>query len=139
MNKLIILGIVVFLSGCFGPTEPTYFKNTSIEMPSECSEFKDDVCGAFECMVSNCWCREVPDKILMESLGIEVSSEIKALQYFQSYIKPNQALGLSNAEFKDAVGLNTVFYNLFIEDQEGNELVYTLAVDGTLIQTVCGV
>ncbi len=42
-------------------------------------------------------------------------------------------------EITKVVKLNTIFYNAFVEDEEGNETVYTVAIDGTILKTVCGV
>ena len=41
---------------------------------------------------------------------------------------------------KKAVKINNVFYNVFVDEhEEGNEVTYTVAVDGTIIKTICGV
>ncbi|MBN2127179.1 MAG: hypothetical protein JW703_02175 [Candidatus Diapherotrites archaeon] len=140
MNKIILeIGLLILLLGCVGPTEPTYFKNTSSLMTPECKEFKNDVCGAFECMVQECWCMESPDRILFENY-IEVKTEQEALNLVNVYLySEHMEKGAELITAKNAFKLNSVFYNVFAEDFQGNELVFTVAADGTIIKTQCGV
>jgi hypothetical protein len=38
-----------------------------------------------------------------------------------------------------AVKLNALFYNVFYSDATNNEHTLTIAIDGTIMETVCGV
>jgi len=41
--------------------------------------------------------------------------------------------------YSNSVELNAAFYNVFVTNAQGDEDVYTVAKDGTVIKTVCGV
>jgi len=130
---------IFLLAGCFGPNEPTYFKEIkTASIPGSCVEFKDDVCGLFGCMVDSCWCKDGPGQILLEG-QTTITSEEEATTQIDFYLKTRSLATLADGSVKRAVKLNGVFYNVFAEDSNGDELVFTVAADGTIIETVCGV
>ena len=138
MILVLLLASAIVFSGClddFGGREKIVFKDIDHAIvPAECADVKNDVCGLFDCMVDMCWCKEGPDQILYEP-NVEISSSNEALQLVTTYINENDL----NLTVIHAANLNTVFYNVFAEDAEGNEEVFTVAADGTIIQTICGV
>ena len=128
-----LIGLIV-LVGCNEP-EKIFLENTSAEIPADCVEFKDDVCGLFECTVDLCWCEESPDRILLYG-SVDVQDESEVIQTLRLYLNANYSEAM---EIKNVVELNSLFFNVFVEDGEGNELVFTMARDGTIIKTLCGV
>ncbi len=101
----------------------------SAEIPISCLSDRDDVCALFDCMVDYCWCDEMfPSSILIEGTTI-ISNEEEAM---------NTVKQVSGYEVKRAVKLNNVFYNVFT-NAGGGEKVYTVAADGTIMKTMCGV
>ncbi|MFH1240393.1 MAG: hypothetical protein V1672_04190 [Candidatus Diapherotrites archaeon] len=141
MKKIVLVLLLVstiLFSGClddFGGKPKIVFKGMDdVRVPEECADVKDDVCGLFSCMVDLCWCKEGPDMILYEP-NTDVSSNTEATQLVMTYISENSL----NLTVTNSVQLNTVFYNVFAEDSSGNEEVFTVAADGTIIQTICGV
>lgn len=130
----VVLFSVVLLSGCPQPPDDgsnLYKGVLGAVIPAECAEFKDDVCGLYDCMVDRCWCDEgyFPGPILLEGNTV-VANEQQAMQVVGDY--------LAKGEVKSAVELNPIFYNVFY-DVEGDEEYYTVAVDGTILKTICGV
>ena len=120
-----------------GPDETRLYKGIEgAEIPG-CVEFKDDVCGLFDCMVDMCWCDDSsPDlPILYEKEGISIANENEAVSYVQKFVDDNNP----TYTVKRAVKLNNVFFNVFAENEAYDELVYTVAVDGTIMKTICGV
>jgi hypothetical protein len=70
----------------------------------------------------------------------ELKTEDEAAEYVSNYLKE---FGSEHKGIK-AVKLNDLFYNVFVqyyneEYQFMDEVVYTVAVDGTIISTQCGV
>jgi len=104
-------------------------------VPDECMEVKDDVCDLYDCMTPNCWCEQSPDSILVEGDELVIGNEKDAMKDVQEYLNSIN----SEYEVKRAVELNPVFYNVFAENDSGEEKVFTIAVDGTIIKTLCGV
>lgn len=105
----------------------------SVSIPEHCAEYESDVCALFDCMVDYCWCLESPDAVLVEGSGF-VTSEAEARYAVEDYLESQGGLTV-----KSAVKLNEAFYNVFAEDAEGNEEVFTVAADGSIIKTICGV
>lgn len=140
---LVLIVSIVFISGC---KEPSSFQGIpSAKIPGKCIEAKDDICELFDCMVDLCWCDDAnfPSPILFKG-DTEVSSEEEAMQIVRDYIeslkfKEGKLAGeLVERKVERAVELNDIFYNVFC-DAQGEEEVYTVAVDGTIIKTICGV
>ena len=140
MKKIIILLVLgVFLFGC--PEQPneetkTVFKEIPwAEIPGECIEFKEDVCGFYGCMTEQCWCKQGPDQILLEGFtSLEREGEVK--EYFEE--KRDEITGTSQLEVTKVIKSNSVFWTVFVSTENG-EQVFTIASDGTIIETVCGV
>ena len=145
MEKIILISLalgLVLLSGCNEPHGPEYYKDIpSAPVPEACEEVKNDACGLFDCMVDLCWCLERPDQILVEGSTIieNTGDAAKAVENYLDSPQGTTLVGeLADYELRE-VQLNSVFYNVFAEDSSGNEEVFTVAADGTIIQTVCGV
>lgn len=136
---LIIVGIIVIGGGvifyAIGPGGEDDSSSGDNEIPVACSEFGNDVCGLFECMVDSCWCDSSPDVILYEQEGVSLNTTEAVIDYAKEYTNSNAL----SQDVINAVKLNNLFYNVFAEDSDGSEIVYTLATDGTIIKTVCGV
>ncbi len=108
----------------------------SAEIPGECLAHRSDVCALYECMVDLCWCKEGSDQILFDGgADFLVEDEESAKRVVAHYL---QSVG-SDYEVKRAVELDNVFHNVFAENAGGDEKVFTVAADGKIIQTVCGV
>ncbi|MFH1391450.1 MAG: hypothetical protein ABIH20_04025 [Candidatus Diapherotrites archaeon] len=148
MKLLIFLLVLILLfSGCNEPPRPAYFNGIeSAPVKSECVNSMEDVCSLFGCMTDLCWCDEGPDQILFEGNTV-VTSEAEAMQVVSDFIfAPHKALP-QGIEIERAVKINSVFYNVFVlypsfENVTGDdrdEYVFTVAADGTIIKTVCGV
>lgn len=129
-----ILVIWVFFPRTLGPDDLKLYKGIpNSEIPQNCLEFREDICGLFSCMVNFCWCQESPEAILKWG-KIIISNEEEASSYVQQYLDDIK----SEYKVEKVLKLNNIFYNVFLNNN-GNEEVYTLAVDGTIIKTVCGV
>jgi len=107
------------------------------DIPSECLKFKNNVCDLFDCMVDKCWCDEanIPSPILLEGKNI-ISNEEEAMQAARQYV---QDKNLGYSEVKMAVRLNNVFFNVFAYNSANEEMTFTVASDGTILKTICGV
>ena len=130
MRKLILIlfcTCLFFLAGCDGNDDLKLYKGIpTAEIPGECLAYTDDICGLFDCMVDLCWCDAMPE--IYESNQL-IENDQDAMNVVSEY---------SGHDATKAVKLNDIFYNVFIEDN-GDEIVYTIAVDGTIIKTLCGV
>ena len=141
-----LLLFFIIVSGCVdgnqGADDLKLFKGiATAEIPGECLDFREDVCGLFDCMVDMCWCDSgnFPSPIIKE--GTEsVQSEQEAINLVQSYVDE------SGSEYNDvrrAVNLSDdihrVFFNVFAFNAAEDEKVFTVAADGTIIVTQCGV
>lgn len=116
-----------------GPGAFVDFKDIEgARIPDKCVQFKYDICGLFDCMVDMCWCDDSSPElpVLYEGNSV-ISDEEDAVNLVKEFA--------ADKEVKRAVKLNSVFYNVFAEDENSNEEVYTIAVDGTIIKTICGV
>ncbi|MDD2655313.1 MAG: hypothetical protein PHQ80_01455 [Candidatus ainarchaeum sp.] len=125
----------VFLYGCLdGPNPPTPYSYKGVELPptavpAECGGLED--CGMFACTVAQCWCREAPGSGVVFHAGGQVMDEDDAADVAAQY------LGIAPESIR-AVKLNALFYNVFYE-VGGDERTLTVAVDGTVMETECGV
>jgi len=145
--KKLLIGIVllIFLAGCNSvPDDLSYFNGISTaKIPQKCLEYKDDVCGLFACTVDMCWCDDSTyKKIVYKSEGVSIQNKSEAIMYVEKFLDATIEGDVKYLEAKKmtrAVKLNNIFYNVFGKDSTGNEIVYTLAVDGTIFRTVCGV
>ena len=140
MKKIFIMILFLLLSaGCInGKDDVVLFKGiTTAEIPQECSEYEDDVCALFDCMVDQCWCDDSSPElpVIYESPGIAITNEEEAKNIVIQYLRDNNL----EYQIENSVKLNNVFYNVFASDENGDEVVYTVAADGTIIKTICGV
>jgi len=134
-----LLALILLFSGCNEPQESAYYKGIeSALVSSECADSKDDVCGLFDCMTDLCWCYKGPDQVLFEGSTV-VASEAEAMQAVSKYISDPYATPPQGIVVERAVEINSIFYNVFVTYADGNEEVLTVAVDGTIIKTICGV
>ncbi len=150
MQKLLVLSICIFsiilLLGCNDwQPRPIFYKNIEskeYQLPNSCEGSQNDACTVYSCLTPNCWCKESPDAILSEgNSGMVIETEEQAKQWMNSVLI---AKNLSDNSFSvgnvtSAVKINSIFYNVFVEDEQGNETVYSVAIDGAIIETVCGV
>lgn len=155
MNKqMFIVGIIIFiivgLSGCTtndgdngdGTEDGILYKEIpSAVITEECTEFKDDICGLYDCMVSGCWCNDLyyPSSVLYEPTGIIIKSEQDAIDVVEEFI---EGTDLDIKEYnitKSASKQNNIFYIVFIENANGEEENLIVAVDGIILKVICGV
>ena len=136
---IILVFLVIVFSGCTEPQEPNFFKGIkTAPIPESCVEYNENVCGLFDCMVDSCWCEESPDAITSSNGNTIITSEEEAMEQIQNHIFTPYNTMPKGIVVERAVKLNPVFYNVFVDNQ-GDEEVYTVAADGTIIKTVCGV
>lgn len=141
---------VIFLSGwiCIGncgngnqgQDDLQYYKGIpTAKLPDSCISFGNDVCGLFDCMVGQCWCAPEssgnPSAILAEG-NTEIQTGADAMAVVEQYVNEGASGYTKNMK---AVQLNNIFWNVFAYNSENDEKVYTVAADGTIIATVCGV
>ncbi|PIU21822.1 MAG: hypothetical protein COT15_00310 [Candidatus Diapherotrites archaeon CG08_land_8_20_14_0_20_34_12] len=139
---LVIAAILIFLSGCIfnnnqGQDDLQYYKGiTTAKLPDKCISFSNDICGLFSCMVDQCWCAPtVPSAILAEG-KTEIKTEADAVAAVQQYVNENSSGYTKNMK---AAKLNNIFWNVFAYNSENDEKVFTVAADGAIIATMCGV
>lgn len=162
MKKILFISFIlfaVFLTSCSippdrGPLTTYKFLDFAV-IPDKCVDYNEDVCGLFDCMVDMCWCDDSsPELPILFETYISFDDEQGAIDAVNVYISEMKHGNIESSEFnldsefgidpnelkvKRAVQFNNIFYNVFVEDNEGNEYVYTVAVDGTIIKTICGV
>ncbi len=117
------------------PTPPTLF--FPVDLPDECSPFDGDYCALFSCLQPGCWCSQ-PEVLAYGSddPAFWVTEET-AWFTVDAYLKEN---GLDGEwKYEKVVELNDAFYNVFVVNSEGSEEVYSVAKDGAVIKTECGV
>jgi len=139
----IVFGLVIcslLLHGCFEPPPPDNlysYKNITVpadSIPDNC-RLKED-CEMFSCLVSQCWCRQIPPEGgVIYRANRTVGDENIAKSVVADYLISNGTV----MNVKKAVKLNEIFYNVFYEVPDGGEKVLTVAVDGTVMETICGV
>ena len=143
MNKqkgnisIIVLIIIILLGGGYFliSNNEKDVSSTSI-IPKECQASQDDVCELFSCMTSNCWCEESPLGGVIYQEVITVKNEADAKKIVNNYLtsidsKLNQKIEV----FK----INEIFFNVFVEDDNGDENAFTVSIDGKILITVCGI
>ena len=109
---------------------------STVDIPQECQQFQDDICGLFGCMVNLCWCDDgtFPSPILFEG-NTEILDEQSAIIVVNQYLKSDDSEYGANK----AVRLNSFFFNVFVYDAENNERVFTVGADGAVLKTICGI
>ena len=126
MNKIILLSIALLLISSCNICSGEDCTDGTGAIPSECTSVQDDMCELFDCMVDFCWCK---GPVLQEGTQ-QVTSVEEAEVVIENYIV--------EGEITNSVNLNDVFFNVFV-DVDGEEQVYTVADDGSILETVCGV
>jgi hypothetical protein len=157
-TNIILLSIAIFVIGYIayftlttewhpGPDSMQYNGIEGTQVIAKCLEFKDDTCGLFECMVDECWCDDSsPDLPFVFNTQTPFNDEDGAIDAVKTYIAQLKYDEGTTIEIEDpenlkvirAVKLNNIFYNVFV-DYNGDEIVYTVAVDGIIMKTICGV
>ncbi len=140
MRKMILIFTLLIIAGCSG--EQAVFKGIqTATIPQSCADYKNDVCGLFDCMVEMCWCDDSgPDlPIIYEKEGASISSEDEAAALVSEFVESTDLEYKEYTNIVNVVALNTVFFNVFAENPSGDEMVFTVAADGTVVKTVCGV
>ncbi len=153
MSRLIVgvtcfIALAVFLSGCIDGKQILFKEIPGAIVPSPCESFaREHICALFKCMVDSCWCDEgsIPSPILEEPSAVgsfigagtaAIKSDQDAIAAVQRYV---QRTGSEYSDVRRAVKLNNVFWNVFAFNSENDETVFTVAADGTILKTVCGV
>jgi hypothetical protein len=137
----LLLTSFIFLFGC---TETTYYKDIEmpeLALPASCADYKNNACDTFSCIVDSCWCNDSPNSVISAGTGvITVESEKEAAQTAILILSEEWVFEkvISMDDVKNTIKLNDIFYNVFIE-VDGEEKVYSVSVDGAVIETTCGV
>ncbi|MCK5060165.1 MAG: hypothetical protein KAR00_03440 [Candidatus Pacebacteria bacterium] len=129
VSLVVVVGYVLFY-----PDDRPY-KPPIKEIPLKCQEFQSDTCALFDCMVDQCWCDDFFSPVLAEE-KTKILNEEGAIALMEQYLENN------DSEYNDvrkAIALNGVFFNVFVYNPNGDEKVFTVRTDGTIIVTVCGV
>ncbi|MFA5049450.1 MAG: hypothetical protein WC501_00420 [Candidatus Micrarchaeia archaeon] len=138
---ILIFGFLLFNGCLIGPNPDDHkysYKGIIIfksAVPAECIGMED--CEMFSCMVENCWCKKTPPGggIIFRSKKT-INNTNDAIQIVSNYLNSN-AIEYEQQTIT-AAKLNEVFYNVFY-NVDGNEQVLTIAIDGTIMETICGV
>jgi len=140
------IGILLLLFGCVsdnqGQDNLYNYKGVTIgrdNIPSKCWEKED--CAMFSCMVSQCWCMPAevsgqPTDGIVGNAGKHITTEQDAKVAVATLLNSKN---IQYNKILNVAKLNELFYNVFYEDELGNEQVLTVAVDGTMMVTACGV
>ena len=138
IRSLFILLILVFFIGCTdwrGRDDLPTYKGIA-PIPDKCAEFEDDLCGLFDCMVDLCWCNDIgPAGAILKVGDTAIKTEEEATTIINTYLAETKLDYTVERSHK----LNPVFFNVFTVDEANDEHVYTVAVDGTIMLTQCGV
>jgi hypothetical protein len=139
MKKIVIIALILVLSislGCITGDpileDSKFYKLEPI--PDACWQYANDECAVFSCMVTNCWCEQGPNAILKEGAQ-KFLDEARAKGEVQTYLNEKNIVGYT---IKNTAKLNDIFFNVFVEI-DGDEEVYTVATNGTILKTQCGV
>jgi len=128
--SVVAICFVIFVSGCVS-------QSSGSGGLSAC-EGIEDPCALFECSVENCWCDDVgPDgPILMEGNRV-VASTGNATNVVTEYLT-DQGI-MKDYNVLNTVKLNEYFYNVFVENEDADEIVYTVSHNGAILKIFCGV
>ena len=124
MRKMTFIFVLLIMSGCTG--EPSVFKGIqTAEIPQSCVDYKNDVCGLFDCMVEQCWCDDSHPSlpIIYEKTGASIASEEEAAALVGEFIESTDLEYKEYTNIRRAVRLNPVFFNVFAENSGGDEMV----------------
>lgn len=127
VQTLFLIIFLMLISGC---TETN-------GLPRECVQHVNDECALFECLTDECWCDNSVSSAILYQDGILVGNERQAETIAMFYIQDSE-------EYKEytterTVQLNEFFYNVFLENADGDEIFFTVSSTGKLLKTVCGI
>ncbi|MFH1257288.1 MAG: hypothetical protein V1494_08440 [Candidatus Diapherotrites archaeon] len=134
----VLILTALFFSGCpIDDRQILYKEIPNAFVSKECESVKDDACALFACTIESCWCDDgsFPSPVLKEGSGI-IADDSGAVSAAEAYV---QASGSDYSDVRNAAKISEVFWNVFAFNASGDEKVFTVAVDGTIIATVCGV
>jgi hypothetical protein len=133
LMSVVAICFVIFVSGCVSQSNEL----------GACEGIKDP-CALFECSVENCWCDDVgPDgPILFEDVTFNVKPDGEfsirdALGVVINYLTENEML--NEYQHVETVKLNNYFYNVFMDNEDAEEIVYTVSHKGAILKIMCGV
>ena len=108
------------------------------EIPGQCLKYRDDVCGLFSCIVEQCWCDDSSDEspIIYEPKNVMIQNKEEAISLVEEFLEKSE---FADYKVVSGVRLNNIFFNVFVEDASHNEITFTVAADGTILKTICGV
>ncbi|PIY91867.1 hypothetical protein COY71_00845 [Candidatus Micrarchaeota archaeon CG_4_10_14_0_8_um_filter_60_7] len=139
--------LALALAGCVQPPGPPeggllWHGFEWAAVPSQCEASMSDACSLYGCMVESCWCAETAPSAIVAEWNHPVSDENAAmaavnenLDAVSGRLWPDAS---SEVVVKRAVKLNAIFFNVFL-DYGGDEGVVTVAADGTIFLSQCGV
>ena len=121
-----------------GPDALKYYRDIeTAEITKDCIDKREDVCQLFDCMVDLCWCDdsspETPIVGFTENTVLKTTEEVET--YMQDFLEKN----FYDWEINNVIELNDVFFNVIMTDENGDEITYTVAADGVILKTLCGV
>jgi hypothetical protein len=127
ISLIVLTCFVIFVSGCVSQTTEL----------GAC-EGIEDTCALFACSVENCWCDDTsPDgAILLEGTGV-VASTGDATNVVTEYLTDQGTIG--EHDVVNTVKLNEYFYNVFVENENSEEVVFTVSHTGAILKALCGV
>lgn len=135
--KNVIFAFAVCLALLFGCVGDYSYKGINVPanyVPAACGGKTD--CALFSCMASACWCKQGENGgIVLEGGKSRIMGASEMAAYVQAYL---DSKGVKYSKVR-AVALNQMFYNVFFEEQGSGEQMLTVGIDGTIMQTVCGV
>ncbi|VVB58634.1 Uncharacterised protein [Candidatus Anstonella stagnisolia] len=128
----------VLLFGCTGNNAGSYrYKGTDVPVnyiPAACGGKTD--CALFACMSNGCWCKPTAGNgIVFEGGNMRLVGTSEVAAYTQAYL---DGKGVKYTKVR-AVALNNMFYNVFFQLEGDGEQMLTVGIDGTIMETVCGV
>jgi len=140
MQKYFLAAIVLLMigaAGCVDGKQILFKEIPGAIVPSQCEQEAGSICALFDCMVDQCWCLTGAEQGSILAEGSKtIQTEQDAIDAVKAYV---QSSGLEYSDVRSAVKLNTVFWNVFAYNSSGDEEVFSVAADGTIIKTVCGV
>ena len=107
----------------------------TIDIPQECQQFQGEVCDLFSCLVEQCWCKEPISSNPIYKGEDSISNKQEAMDAVEKYLLEIN----SEYEVADVAEINGFFFNVFAYDSEGEEKVFTIGIDGSILLAVCGV
>jgi hypothetical protein len=134
--SIVLVCFVIFVSGCVSQSSGSGGLIACYGI--------EDPCALFECSVENCWCDEgsLDGPILFEDLTFDIKPDRgfsigDAIGVVINYLKENEMI--NEYTHVETVKLNKYFYNVFMENEDAEEILYTVSHTGVILKTQCGV